>query len=704
MPADNIQALFSPQSVAIIGASGTPGKIGYSVLKNMLDSGFSGDIYPVNPKTDSILDLKVTPAISALPDNLDLAVIAIPRDLVLEALKELAGKGTRAAVIITAGFKEVGGRGYHLEQEMVEIARKNRMALLGPNCLGLIDTRNKVNASFAAEQPKQGNIAFFSQSGALCVAILDWALGENIGFSKFISLGNKAVLDEADMLDYLARDENTDVILGYIENVCEGEKFIQAATRVSQQKPVIMIKSGTTAAGAKAASSHTGAIAGSDQAYSSAFTKAGIIRAHDVQTLFNLAHAFSTQPLPQGPNMCIITNSGGPGIMAADACENSSMQMARLTPGTLKELQGLLPSYASLYNPIDIIGDAGAERYINTLKTVIKDPNVHSVLVLLTPTSSVAEEIEEVSRGIVKIASEADKPIFACFMGKKRIAPGQKILLEGKVPCYSFPEPAIKSMESMHDQYQRKIQPRPQYPEIERDMDRARKVIEKARKNGHQDIVEFQALEILQAYNLPSPETRLARSSMAAVQAAKEIGFPVVLKIASPDISHKTDVDGVKVNLKDEEQVRSAFSAITSRAQRRMPQAYIAGCLVQKMAPEDCKEVIIGVKRDDQFGPLVMFGLGGVYVEVLKDISFRLAPLSNKDARDMIKEIRSYMLLKGFRGEKGVDFGALETILLKMSRLATDFPEIYEAEFNPVLVNSERGIVADVRITLAPEK
>ena len=703
MPADNIQALFSPQSVAIIGASGTPGKIGYSVLKNMLDSGFSGDIYPVNPKTDSILDLKVTPAISALPDNLDLAVIAIPRDLVLEALKELAGKGTRAAVIITAGFKEVGGRGYHLEQEMVEIARKNRMALLGPNCLGLIDTRNKVNASFAAEQPKQGNIAFFSQSGALCVAILDWALGENIGFSKFISLGNKAVLDEADMLDYLARDENTDVILGYIENVCEGEKFIQAATRVSQQKPVIMIKSGTTAAGAKAASSHTGAIAGSDQAYSSAFTKAGIIRAHDVQTLFNLAHAFSTQPLPQGPNMCIITNSGGPGIMAADACENSSMQMARLTPGTLKELQGLLPSYASLYNPIDIIGDAGAERYINTLKTVIKDPNVHSVLVLLTPTSSVAEEIEEVSRGIVKIASEADKPIFACFMGKKRIAPGQKILLEGKVPCYSFPEPAIKSMESMHDQYQRKIQPRPQYPEIERDMDRARKVIEKARKNGHQDIVEFQALEILQAYNLPSPETRLARSSMAAVQAAKEIGFPVVLKIASPDISHKTDVDGVKVNLKDEEQVRSAFSAITSRAQRRMPQAYIAGCLVQKMAPEDCKEVIIGVKRDDQFGPLVMFGLGGVYVEVLKDISFRLAPLSNKDARDMIKEIRSYMLLKGFRGEKGVDFSALETILLKMSRLATDFPEIYEAEFNPVLVNSERGIVADVRITLAPE-
>ncbi len=704
MPANNMQALFDPQKVAIIGASAKPTKIGHTIVQNILESRFSGKIYPVNPKEETILGLKTTSEIKGLPRDLDLAVVAIPREGVLDALKELGSKGTKAAIVITAGFKEVGGQGYHMEQDMINIAREQGMALLGPNCLGMINTHGKTNASFAAEQPSKGNIAFFSQSGALCVAILDWALGENIGFSKFISLGNKAVLDEADMLEYLADDPDTDVILGYIENVCDGERFIQAATQVTQKKPVIMIKSGTTAAGAKAASSHTGAIAGSDQAYASAFKKAGIIRAHDIQTLFNLAHAFSTQPLPQGPNMGIITNSGGPGIMAADSCENSSMQMARFSPGTLQRLQDSLPSYASLYNPVDIIGDAGAQRYLDTINIVVQDPNVHSILVLLAPTSSAAAEIEEISRGIVDMAKESSKPISACFMGKKRIAAGQKILLEGKVPCYSFPEPAINSMESMHDQYQRKIYPPPHVPEIERNLDKVREVIAKARKYGHQEIVEFQAQEILKAYNLPTPETRLARSSTAAVQATKEMGFPVVLKIASPDISHKTDVEGVQVNLKTEEEVRSAFTAITSRAQRRTPEAYIAGCLVQKMAPNDCKEVIVGVKHDDQFGPLLMFGLGGVYVEVLKDISFRLAPLTNKDARDMIKEVKSYMLLKGFRGEKGVNLPALETIILKMSKLATDFPEIYEAEFNPVLVNSQKGIVADVRITLSPEK
>ncbi|MFO7816893.1 MAG: acetate--CoA ligase alpha subunit [Thermodesulfobacteriota bacterium] len=704
MSHSNIHALFNPHHVAIIGASNTPGKIGHSIIKNMTDAGFAGTIYPVNPKSESILGIKVEPAIKNLPDNLDLAVIAIPRHRVVESLKELAAKGTRATVVITAGFKEVGGRGYHMEQEMVEIAHKNNMALLGPNCLGMINTQGKTNASFAAEQPTAGNIAFFSQSGALCVAILDWALGENIGFSKFISLGNKAVLDEADMLEYLARDKNTDVILGYIENVCEGQRFIQAATRVTQEKPVIMIKSGTTSAGAKAASSHTGAIAGSDQAYSSAFTKSGIIRAHDVQTLFNLAHAFSSQPLPKGPNLCVITNSGGPGIMAADACENSSMHIARLSPRTLKELQEFLPSYASLYNPVDIIGDAGAERYNFTLKTIIKDPNVNSILVILTPTSSAADEIETISRNLVQVAKNSDKPVSACFMGKKRVEIGKKILLEGGVPCYSFPEPAISSMEAMHDQYQRKIQPQPEQPEIKRDIKAARKVIDKARQDGRQDIVEFQALEILKAYNLPAPETRLARSSTDAIEAAEAIGYPVVLKIASPSISHKTDVKGVQVNLKNKKEVQSAFTNITSRALRRMPEAHIAGCLVQKMAPENCKEVIIGVKRDDQFGPLLMFGLGGVYVEVLKDISFRLAPLTGRDARDMLKEIKSYLLLKGFRGEKGVKLSALEEILMKMSQLAIDFPEIYEAEFNPVLVNSEQGIVADVRLTLAPEE
>ncbi|WP_028574400.1 acetate--CoA ligase family protein [Desulfonatronovibrio hydrogenovorans] len=700
MTEKQLHALFNPQSVAVIGASSSPGKIGYSILENMIEAGFKGDIYPVNPKAESILDLKVVNQIEDLPDNLDLAVITIPRKLVVDSLDLLGGKKTAAAIVITAGFKEVGGKGYYLEQELINTARKHDMALLGPNCLGMINTHGLVNASFAAGKPDPGNIAFFSQSGALCVAILDWALGENIGFSKFVSLGNKAVLDEADMISYLGQDSKTDVILGYIENVSNGEKFVKEAMNHSNEKPIIIIKSGTTSAGAKAASSHTGAIAGSDQAYTSAFQKSGIIRAHDVETLFNLAQAFSTQPLPKGPSLAIVTNSGGPGIMAADACEKSSLSMARISSATIGQMQEFLPSYASLYNPIDIIGDAGAQRYLKTIDSVIKDGNVNSLLVLLTPTSTAAAEIEDICKGIVEVSRNTDKPIFACFMGKKIISRGRKILMDGKVPCYSFPEPAISCIEQMYKHYQWKNNPCPLPSPVNRDRGRAALIIDRVKKSGQGEIVEFQAQEILQAYNLPVPKTALARSSHDAVEIAQRFGYPVVLKIASPNISHKTDVDGVKLGLSGPDQVRKTFLDITGRTSRMRPDAHIAGCLVQEMAPKNCKEVIVGFKRDDQFGPLIMFGLGGIYVEVLKDISFRLGPVTREEARKMIREIKSYMLLKGFRGDLPIDFNAIEEIILTMSQLAHDFPEIYEAEFNPILVNSHQAMVADVRMTL----
>lgn len=695
-----ISAMFNPESVAVIGASSTPGKIGHTILVNLQQAGFRGDVYPVNPKATTILGLNVVNDISDLPRNIDLAVITIPRELVIPSIDKLGGKGTRSAIVITAGFKEVGGEGYYLEQELINTAAKYDMAVLGPNCLGMINTHGMVNASFAAGQPDQGNIAFFSQSGALCVAILDWALGDNIGFSKFISLGNKAVLDEADMLSYLGKDEQTDVILGYLENVSNGKKFLQQALNHSNEKPIIIIKSGTTEAGAKAATSHTGAIAGSDQAYSSAFQKSGIIRAHDVETLFNLARAFSSQPLPRGPSLAIVTNSGGPGIMAADACERSSLSMARISPGGMEKMKEFLPTYASLFNPIDIIGDAGAERYIKTMKTVISDPNVNSMLVLLTPTSTAAKEIEEISRGVVEISANTDKPVFACFMGKKIINTSRKILLEGSIPCYSFPEPAIRCLEQMYKHHQWKNTPCPLPSTVPRDKGRAALIIDRVKKSGHNEIVEFRAQEILRAYNLPVPRTALVRSSHEAVETAERFGYPVVLKIASPNISHKTDVDGVKLNLKGPDAVRKTFLEITGRAASLRRDAHITGCLIQEMAPKDCKEVIIGFKRDDQFGPLLMFGLGGIYVEVLKDISFRLAPVTRDDALKMIREIKSYMLLKGFRGEPAIDFNALENIILTMSQMAMDFPEIYEAEFNPILVNAQQAIVADVRITL----
>jgi acetyltransferase len=696
---DNIHALFAPKTVAVIGASAAPGKVGHTVVANMLEAGYKGTLIPVNPKADEILGLPVTKKIEDLPEGLDMAVIVVPVAAVVPSMEALAKRKVRSAVIITAGFKEVGKEGYALEQRLIELCTEHEIAMVGPNCLGLISTHDNNNASFAAGYPEKGSIAFFSQSGALCTAILDWALGENVGFSKFVSLGNKAVINEGNMLEYLRTDTNTSVILGYIENVEHGADFIEQAAKVTREKPVIMIKSGTTTAGAKAASSHTGAIAGSDQAYTAAFRKTGVIRAGDMATLFDLAQAFSTQPLPEGPGLCIVTNSGGPGILAADATEKSSLNMARLSNSTIERMKEFLPPYASLYNPVDLIGDAPAERYRKTLEVVIDDPQVHSILVLLTPTASA--EIMETAQAIIDVAKTTKKPIFVNYMGGQRTRPGQKMLTDAGIPCSIYPEPLIKSIETMYNYYLWRQTPAQEYPEVRRNRQKARLVINEARSKGATEVVEFQAQEVLRAYNLPTPNTGLARSSDEAVAAADKIGYPVVLKIASPQISHKSDVGGVKVNLADAEAVRNAFFDITARAQRMRPEAYIAGCLVQEMAPKGCKEIIIGFKRDDQFGPLLMFGLGGIYVEILKDIAFRLAPLGRDDAKGIIREIKSYMLLKGVRGEQPVNFQAIEDILITMSELALDFPEIVEAEFNPVLVNAEKAVVADVRITLS---
>jgi acetyltransferase len=695
---DNLNAFFYPESVAVIGASASPGKVGHTIVSNMIGAGYKGKLYPVNPKATEIEGLAVVNDINDLPLGLDLGVVSVPRQFVIPSLKALVERKAKSVIVITAGFKEVGKDGYALEQEIIELCESSGMALLGPNCLGMINAEHGVNASFAAGQPNRGSIAFFSQSGALCVAILDWAVGENVGFSKFVSLGNKAVLDEADMLEYLNKDDRTSVILGYIENVENGQAFLKAARKTSLNKPVIMIKSGTTAAGAKAASSHTGAIAGSDQTYTAAFEQSGVIRVGDVATLFNLAQAFSSQPLPKGPNLVVVTNSGGPGILTADTADRTGLSMAQLSQKTIQRLQEFLPSYAAFYNPVDIIGDANAERYRKTLDVVSEDPMVHSILVLLTPTASV--EIEETAEAVIRIARKCGKPVFACFMGKTRVAKARAMLMEAGVPCYAFPEPAVRSIETMYEYYLWKHRPDPEFIEVKRDLELAAQVVRGHEQRNQPEIVEFEAQQLLNAYGLPTPQTVLARSSDEAVAAAEEIGYPVVLKIASPDISHKSDVGGVKVNLKNATEVMTTFKEITARAQRLRQDAYIAGCLVQEMAPPGVREVIIGFKRDEEFGPMLMFGLGGIYVEILKDISFKLAPMSRQDAFEIVREIKSYMLLKGLKGEMPVNFEALEEIILIMSQMALDFPQVWEAEFNPVLVNHERAIVADVRMTL----
>ncbi len=694
----DLKALFEPDSVAVVGASHDKDKVGHLILSNLTKGGYNGKIFPVNPKGGTILELEVLTSIAQLPENTDLAVICLPRDLVLEAAAELAEKKVSAVIIVSAGFKETGREGYDIEEKLRTLAEKNSMALLGPNCLGLINTSANLNASFAQDRPKAGGIAFFSQSGALCASILDWALGENIGFSKFISLGNKAVLNESHMLEALNKDKDTRVVLGYCESLEDGQRLVRTAQAVTANKPVIMIKAGTTPAGARATSSHTGAIAGSREAFRAAFLQSGIIQANDLKTLLTLARSFASQPLPKGPNLMIVTNSGGPGILAADACENSSLALARPSADTLEKLRQELPPFAALYNPVDIIGDADAERYRKTMEIVAQDDLVHAILVVLSPTASV--EIEETAKAVISMAAECGKPVFTCFMGGERIGAGSRMLLDAGIPCYPFPEPAIQAIEAMYRYHQWQNRAYPVDVCFRRDKGMAQKFLDKAKKAHQTEITDFDAQGLARAYELPVPETRMARTSDKAIRAAKQIGYPVVLKIASPHIQEKSSIQGVVKGLNKPSEVRQAFYDITSRAARQRPDAYISGCLVQAMAPEDSMEVTIGLKRDPQFGPLIMFGLGGVHTEILNDYSYRLAPLTLNDAQEIVRGIKSFSLLKGVRGKAPMDIGIIEDILLTVSQMAVDFPEIQEALFHPILVSENGALITDMRMTI----
>ena len=696
----DLNALFTPKQVAVIGASATEGKIGNTVIQNMLDAGYEGEIIPVNPRSTEILGLPVTNDASKLPKGLDLAVITIPSNFVLSSMEELVKIGVKSAIIITAGFKEVDEEGAKIEEQIRDLCIKNNVALVGPNCLGVINMNHKVNATFAPGQPLLGNIACFSQSGALFTSILDWALGEKIGFSKFVSLGNEAVLNESHVLEYLGDDPDTDVVMGYMENVLEGPRFMKAAKAVTRKKPVIVVKSGVSEAGAEAAASHTGSIAGADNAYSAAFKQTGIIRVESMSEFFDLAQAFSKAPLPQGPNLAIITNAGGPGIMATDAAEKTSLKLTQPSASTIESLRAELPAYASFRNPLDIGGDANAAVYKAGVKNMINEDEYDAALVVLTPTSTAFTEMEDIAKGLVEIIKSTSKPVFPCFMGQERISIAEEIFKEADIPFFNFPEPAIKSIETMYQYAEWQKSEEATFVTPERDYDKANAIISKAVEKDASEIVEFQAQEILEAYKLPALASKLATTADEAAEAATKIGFPIVLKIASEQISHKSDVGGVKVGLNSAEEVHATFTEVVERAAKMRPDAKIDGCLIQEMVPAGCKELIIGFKRDPQFGPLLMFGLGGIYVEILKDISFRLAPLSKEDAHNIVREIKTYDLLAGVRGEESINFEALEDILLRVSQLAMDFPELLEADFNPLMINSERAYAADIRLAL----
>jgi len=690
---------FNPSSIAVVGASQNPGKIGYDVLNNILRYGFKGSVYPINPKAKEILGCKAFPDLVSVPSQIDLAIVALPSPGVMEVIEQCGKKKVDSVVIITAGFKEIGPEGGRLEQALAARARELGLRVLGPNCLGIIDTTSALNASFAAGMPLDGHIGFFSQSGAMCVAILDWALGENVGFSRFVSLGNKMDLSETQIMLSMEHDKNTRVILGYLESIEDGPLFMRAARQVSKKKPIIIIKSGTTSAGAKAASSHTGALAGSEHAYNAAFKQSGIIRAESMQSLFGYAMAFASQPLPKGPSLGIITNSGGPGILAADACEKSSLHLSPIRKETADELRSFLPPTASVYNPVDIIGDAPVERYDRTLEVILRDHAIHAVLILLAPTA--AQDTEAVARGIVRLARDSDKPIMTAFMGGKKVKGARKILQDHAIPSYEYPEDAIAALDAMLCYRRAQEEPERRYQPFEADRERVRQIFSSVIAQHRHDLIEKEAREVLKAYGFRLPENHIARTTKEAVQAASKIGYPVVMKIASPDVLHKSDMGGVRVKLENDTMVEDAFFDITANIQLRQPDARILGVMVQEMIPQG-KEVILGITRDIQFGPMIMFGLGGIYVEVLKDVAFRIAPLSVEEADAMIREIRAFPLLRGVRGEAPTDIKGIREALLRLSQLAMDFPEIIEGDINPLLVCPEgQGAVAvDARMTI----
>jgi acetyltransferase len=695
-----LDTFFKPKSIAVVGASRDPDKLGHAVLHNIMKAGFPGELYPVNPKGGEILGLQVYPSVLDVPDAIDLAVIVIPYPYVPGVLEQCGQKEIPAVVVISAGFREAGREGLEREMELVETARKYSMRIIGPNCLGVIDTGTPLNATFAAGIPPAGPIAFMSQSGALGVAVLDLALAGRLGFSKFVSLGNKADVSEIDLLEAWSDDPDSKAILVYIEGLPDGQRFMEVARKVTRHKPVVAIKGGVTKSGARAVSSHTGSLAGSEAAYRAAFRQAGVVRAPTLEALLDYSRAFAYQPLPKGKRVAIVTNAGGPGILATDALERTDLELARLSRETTEELESFLPGEASVVNPVDILGDASVERYERALRVVLADEGVDSVIVIAVPQALI--DTVATADAVGRLASAGSKPVLGCLIGEASIGVGVEVLDRHGVPNYPFPERAAAALAAMSE-YQRE-RDRPVEDAVERfpvDVEAARAVFEQARGEGRVSIGDAEARALLEAYGFSIPQSVLAATPEEAIAAADEMGYPVVMKIASPDILHKTDVGGVKLNLRSADDVQDAFDLIVYRAGRYVPDARIWGCLVQQMVSGG-REVLLGVSKDPQFGPLVAFGLGGIYVEALKDVSFRVAPFGRREAEEMIREIRSYPLLEGIRGESPADHEAMVDALLRISQLVTDFPEIVELDINPLMVFEEgRGAMAiDMRLVL----
>jgi len=706
---DRLDAIFAPETIAVIGASTQKGKVGHDIFANILSGGFTGTLYPVNPKAKSVLSVKCYTSITNIPDPIDLGMIILPPKAALNAVKDCIAKGVKGIVIVSAGFKEVGGEGAQIEREIKTLCAKAKVRLVGPNCLGVINPSPKVslNASFSARMPIAGNVSFISQSGALCTAVLDYAADKGFGFSKFISIGNKADVDELDLLRYYHHDPDTDVVMIYMEELSRSaaEFISEVRDMTSGTNPthVIAIKSGSSDAGARAAASHTGALAGSDALYDAIFNMSGILRCATVNQLFDYAQAFAGNKYPTGDRIAIITNAGGPGIIATDMSEQSGLKLAKFSDETIKELRKYLPSTANFHNPVDIIGDAAKDRYENTLATVLSDRGVDAALIILTPQSMT--DAIGTAEAIVNIARNSIKPIVCSFMGVVDVSDGVRLLQKHKIPVYQFPESAARSLGALRNGVKwllRKILP----PfELDYDTAKAEKIIEKYLKAGKTVLGELDGSELLKCYGFKTLPMALSKNKPQACEIADQMGYPVVMKIVSSDILHKTDAGGVIVGLEDSKSVEQAFETILEKGRLYNPDAKIEGVLIQKLAPKG-KEIILGLSKDPVFGHAVMFGLGGIFVEVYKDVVFRLSPMGRNVARRMVRSIKGYPILKGLRGEKPSDIETIEKHIVSLKVMADNHPMIKELDINPLFVHEEGegATVADIIIRLEDQE
>ncbi|MGQ9641354.1 MAG: acetate--CoA ligase alpha subunit [Candidatus Bathycorpusculaceae bacterium] len=703
-----LDKIFNPKTVAIIGASDEEGSVGRALMKNFLESSFKGKVYPVNIKKTEILGLKAYQTVGQIPEPVDLAVIATPAKTVPEVVEQCGKAGIKGLIIISAGFKETGPEGKALEDKILEIKQQYDLRIIGPNCLGVIRPSISLNATFINAMPKTGNVAFISQSGALGSAILDWAIHENIGFSNFVSVGSMIDVDFGDLIDYFGTDPQTRSILLYIEGITNARKFMSAARHFARTKPIIVVKAGKFAESAKAAASHTGALTGEDMTYDAAFKRAGMVRVEEIADLFNCAAVLGMQPLPKGPNLAIITNAGGLGVMATDALMARGGKLAKLGSKTMEKLNGILPPYWSRGNPIDILGDARADRYKAVFEACLEDENVDGILLIYT-AQAVAEPVE-IAKSIVEACKSKrylNKTILTSFMGHGAVEEANRIFNENSIPTYSTPEQAVKTYLYMF-QYKRNLELLYETPE-ELPVDAAspaRPILTLMRNSaleGRELLTEVEAKKILEYYGFPVVKTFVAKTVKEAVMLAKQIGYPVVLKILSPQIVHKSDAGGVALNLTCDSEVEQAFENITRRAKEYNPNTEIIGVTVQPMIKRRGYEIIIGSKKDSIFGPVILFGMGGIGVELFKDFAIGLPPLNQTLARRLMEETKIYQLLKGYRSMSAVNIKLLEEILVRFSQMLVDFPQLLEVDINPLLIDEKEAFVLDARVVIDKE-